>query len=256
MKNPLLTLSLLSSVALLSMNAGAAIISVNFDTGNIDSSTLGGAPGVRVANWNPWGSGNTTFGDDETVVDSTGATVPGFTVASTATGRSQRGATTDSNDVDIFRSIIDISGTSTFAVAGLNYATYDVYVYMHDDANDRAGSFAIGSTTYYMKGIGGSEGAGDPTNTGSGYVLSTDTTVDLTSPGTISVDDSIDSGNYVKFSGLTGSSFSLVAAAVDTSDGANRNKIAGFQIVQVPEPSSMALVMLGFGGLLLKRRRG
>jgi hypothetical protein len=57
------------------------------------------------------------------------------------------------------------------------------------------------------------------------------------------------SADYAIFTGLTGSSETI------TSLVAGGGGIAGFQIVAVPEPSTMALaVMGGFGVLLMKRR--
>lgn len=238
------------AAAMIASGAHATIISVNFDTGNLLSSTEGGAPGVRVANWNAWANVN----DLSNVVNSDGD-LTAVTATVNSTNRSQRGNPAGfTNEQIIFTSVIDVQNSNTVTVSNVPYASYDVYVYMRDDANDRAGSFQIGGTTYYVRGLTGGEGGGDPDNTGSGYVLSTDTTVDLTNPGTIDVDNSIDQGNYVKFSGLSGSSFDLIAGAVDTSDAANRNKFAGFQIVQVPEPSVTLLGALGLLGLLRRRR--
>jgi PEP-CTERM motif len=59
--------------------------------------------------------------------------------------------------------------------------------------------------------------------------------------------------NYVILSGLTGSNFTITAAAGTTGDG--RVRPNGFQIVAVPEPSAAALAALGGLGLLARRRR-
>ncbi|MBK1834568.1 PEP-CTERM sorting domain-containing protein [Roseibacillus ishigakijimensis] len=251
MKYPKAFLCCLSPVIILSASASAAIISINFDTGNVTSSTLGGAPGVRVNNWNVWAA-NTDLEEGGPVVDEAGTPVPGLTATVGVGGRSQRGNPSGlSNDSLIFTSVIDVQSSTTVSVSGVPYAQYDVYAYMHDDGSDRAGSFTIGGTTYYVRGTG----SGNPAPDGTGYVLSTDTDVDLSNPNTVTVDESIAQGHYVVFRGVSGASFDLLAGAVDTSNGANRNKFSGFQIVQVPEPSSLALFLLSGGGFLLQRRR-
>jgi hypothetical protein len=247
--NPIMTkkylrLGLLPAGLLLAMNANAATISINFDTGNIDSATLGGAAPNRVTNWNAWG--NTT--NLTSTVDSAGVATT-LTASGTSTNRSQRGNPSGlSNDELIFTSVIDVTSSASVTLSSVPYALYDVYVYMHDESDDRAGSFTIGSTTYYARGIGGSEGVGDPDSSGGGYVLSSDTT-----QGTGA---DIDQGNYVLFTGLSDASFTLNMVAVNAGDTINRNKVAGIQIVEtIPEPSSALLAVIGVGLGSLRRRR-
>src|SRR5690606_26075200 len=124
---------------------------------------------------------------------------------------------------------------------------YDVYVYMYSDDTSRSGAFNIGSTTYYLRGFG-PDGTGNQFENGSGYVRSTDTTAPA---GT----DTAQQGNYVLFSGLTGSSFTLTALAANGSTDVERNKWSRCQIVQVPEPSTGVLSMGAMALLLLRRRR-
>jgi len=57
-------------------------------------------------------------------------------------------------------------------------------------------------------------------------------------------------GNYIRFTGLTGSGFTLTA----TPD-AGSGPINAIQIVSVPEPASLALVVLGAVGALAARTR-
>jgi hypothetical protein len=181
--------------------ASAQIISVNFDN-NLDfnaplmeSTDLAGAPGVRVGNWNAWVKNDTAVGDaGQTIVDSSGATVAGFTASGNFAWASRDNDTV--NDTAMFSDIVDVqTSTRLVDVSGVPYSAYDVYVYMHDDDFDRAGQFTLGSETFYMRGFGPGEHAGDPLSNGTGYVISTDTTLGL---GT-----DIDQGNYVKFSNVT-----------------------------------------------------
>ena len=74
-----------------------------------------------------------------------------------------------------------------------------------------------------------------------------------TQPKATSAD--IDQGNYVQFSGLSGASFSLDLAAINAGN-LDRNKVAGFQIVEtIPEPGSAMLVLLGLSLGVFGRRR-
>ncbi len=76
-----------------------------------------------------------------------------------------------------------------------------------------------------------------------GYVGSTST--NPAGPGT--------AANYVILTGFNGSSFTLNGLTGTTGDG--RARIAGFQIVSVPEPGSMILFGLGAVGLFAMARR-
>lgn len=227
------------------LNAGT--ISVSFcnetslpGTGSImDSADLAGAPGVRVGNWNNWLKDDGSLGDDGyDIIDDSGA-VTALTASINFTASASRDNNHD-NDQEMFSDVKDIFGSDkTLSVSNIPYDVYDVYVYMRDDGAGRAGVFTIGATTYYARG-----GAGNPASDGTGYVLSADTTLD--DPTTI------DQGNYVVFSAVSGSSFDLVINAVNAGD-LDRNKVAGFQIVQVPEPATMML--LGLGSMALLRRK-
>ncbi len=228
------------------LNAG--IISVNFDDavalpGTMEITDLAGAPGIRVGNWNNWLDNDTTLGDEsQTIIDDSGATVAQFTATISPSPNWTSRDHNHDNDQEMFSDVIDVYG-ATYAVTASNvpYSAYHVYVYMRSDGSARAGSFAIGDTTYYARG-----GLTNPAADGTGYVLSSDTTL---GDGT-----DIDQGNYVVFTGLSGSSFTLNLEAVFAGDSANpRNKVAGFQIVEVPEPATLALLGLGAFALLKKK---
>ena len=242
-------------VLAMAIAADANVISINFDntltnasyTGVMEPTDLAGAPGVRVGNWNGWFKNDNTLGDaGQTIIDDNGSAVAGFT----ATG-SFGWASRDNNSVNdeaLFSDIVDVNtSTRLVNVSGVPYGQYDVYVYMRDDSDDRAGEFVLGSDTYFMRGIGSSESAGDPASDGTGYVLSTDTS--------FGVGTDIDQGNYVKFSNVSGESFQMAWTAVNAGDGTQRAKVAGFQVVQIPEPGTMGLIVAFGGALLFVRRR-
>jgi hypothetical protein len=227
--------ALLCALSAISLgSAKGETISVSFDASttagspNFSTSESAGAPGVRFSNWNSWYNADFTLGDeDQVIVDSSGATVTGFQAVYTGEARwAQRQVGTGSNDPRMFGNVMDVfGGGKQIDVSGVPYAAYDVYVYMYDDTNGRAGSFTIGETTYFARGLSpaGSEGDGNPADDGSGYVLSSDTTQGSNTD--------IDQGNYVKFTALSGDSFTLALGAVNAGT-LDRNKVAGFQIVQ------------------------
>lgn len=208
------------------VNAASIGISITNDS-TMQPEYLAGAPGVRVGNWNSWAGGNTTFPDD--IIDDSGA-VTGMAATITDAGRFND-YFDGVNDQALFGDAADVfagSGGSPRTVTCTNvpYAVYDVYCYMKDDSNgtdtNRAGSYTIGDTTYYIQGL--LEGDGDPADDGTGYILSDDTTYGTGAD--------IAEGNYCVFRSVTGESFDLIVASEYGSDGRPRNKFAGFQIVE------------------------
>ena len=125
--------------------------------------------------------------------------------------------------------------SSTIAISAIPYSIYNLIVYISSDTAGRAGTVNVGSDTYYFTTMG-------PAATSGANALFTQITDTTGSSPTANA-------NYVIFSGLTGSSETITSLV--TGGGG----IAGFQVVATPEPSSMALaVMGGFGVLLMKRR--
>ena len=240
-----------AAVVAVSAPAHAAIISFNLtdNTSGMAASDLAGAPGVRDDNYNNISVTSATVGAITTLtspVDGTGTSQIGVTATFTRGSGDAPGTAAGSNDARLFSNIFDqFDGTaSTIQVTNIPFALYDVYFYrngVETAATLRAGQFTIGGTSLYVRG-----GLADPTGTGTGYVESTDTTFGL---GT-----DIDQGNYVVFRNQTASTLDASFTAVFAGDGVQRNKVAGFQIAQVPEPGS-ALLALGGGLLGLIRRR-
>ena len=198
----------------------------------IAAATSAGAPGARQNNWNSYvGSAS---GSMTTLVDNTGTSVAGmsFTHAAGNNNFASAGSQT-TDDLALYSGHHDkFDGTdATVVVSGIPYARYDVYFYVKDDTVDRAGSVTLGSTTYFVSGIYGG-GAGNPLSDGSGYRRSADTEASFASGSTTVLDyTTIDKGNYVKFTNVTGGSFTATYRAVATSAAARRLKVSGFQIV-------------------------
>ncbi len=120
-------------------------------------------------------------------------------------------------DARLFNSVYDQSdgAPTTISVFGIPYENYDVVFYRADDGPQRAGRFQVGNRILYARG-----GKGSP-----GPLLSVaDTTY---GQGT-----DIDQGNVVRFKNLTGDRFTATFEAVFAGDPVQRNKVAGFQIIE------------------------
>jgi hypothetical protein len=221
-------------------SADAAVISFNFTTtgnfGNINAAASTMAPDVTagvvpVANWNNSVGG--TSGTVGSLTDDSGA----VTTASVgySGGESNWGndhAVTTGNGrmmVGMFGNGLK-SPQATFSL--LPYDSYDVYVYVVQGSFGSAGVHTItanGGPAEYVR----------HQNWNGTFVESNWTDSAATAPA----------GNYVKFTGVTGST--LVVADTFTNDGG----ITGIQIVAVPEPASIAALGLAGLAILSSRRR-
>lgn len=217
-------------------------VGVQFSGGGttpIAAATVAGAPGVSQVNWNTHNV--VASGSASTLKDNSGATVAGLSFTHTmGDGGVANAGSAAVNHTALYSGWHDKFGGTAAAlnVSGIPYARYDVYVYVRDDAVDRAGRVTLGSTTYFVSGIYGS-GAGNPLSDGTGYLRSTDTAADFVSGSTTQYDyTTIAKGNYVKFDSVTGGSFSLSYSAVDTTPTADRLKVVGFQIVDTTPAGS------------------
>jgi hypothetical protein len=127
-------------------------------------------------------------------------------------------------------------GHSTVTLSAIPYSSYDIIVYFSGDTTGRGATLNVGSTTYDFTAMGTAAIAGGNAL----FTQATDTT-----------GSSPTAANYAIFTGLTGSSQTLDFIASVAGAGG----ISGFQIVAVPEPSSMALAVVGGFGVLLMNRR-
>jgi hypothetical protein len=152
------------------------------------------------------------------------------------------GYKTGGNGIADVGTAITVAGLDT---AGVFANGYDVYVYIASASNfsgtDIVDTFGVGNGTidYFLEA--------DETQASyqGSYIQATATAV-----------GSSVLGNYVKFSGMTGASFTINAYNVDhTTDSAAA--LTGMQIVAVPEPSAYALIagMLAMMHLMVRRRR-
>ncbi len=123
---------------------------------------------------------------------------------------------------------------NTLSLTGISDSQYDVIVYFSSDTDGRAGTISDGATTYSFSTMG------IAATSGNNAILTQTTDTAAGKP----------SADYAVFSDLTGASQTLTLTA-----GVNGMGISGFQIVAVPEPSTMALAALGGASLLFWRRR-
>lgn len=206
------------------------VISFNFAQNlGLAPTDLAGAT-LPVSHWNNvlgLNSG-TTIQIRKDIVDSNGNAVPlsmTITGGATAPGHSTIDFKPDeaatSGAARLFNGVYDqTEGTpTTITIFGIPFARYDVVFYRYDDGPQRAGKFQIGNRTLYARG-----GKGAPDGNGANYVTSTDPTL---GQGT-----DIEPGNTVRFSNLIGNRFTAAFQAVFAGDPVQRNKVAGFQIIE------------------------
>jgi hypothetical protein len=216
--------------------ASAATISINFrENNNNQVMDPGTTAGLDVqSNWNNTdGSTASTMGS---LIDSTGVVTTASVTWETTGGLWGDGtANTDANagvgDAQLRRGYLDDNGAITFSMSGITYASYDVIVYYSsgDTGNKQFQATTIGGTTLLPTAAAGANNK-------------------------YATNPNWDDTNTVTFSALSGASFSGSVAARNTV-GTGRGTIAGIQVVEVPEPSSAALLGLGGLALILRRRK-
>ena len=243
----ILTLVAMVSVALIAGNASAALtaISLNFRNGSGSLLVTGTAGVVPQSNWNNTDGaqpGDTSANPADivgsTIVDSTGSTVTGLDIAWAGGTNTYSTNNTGNDDEDLMRDYVDNGASQTYTFTGLPSAYqstgYDVYVYFGSEATGRTGYIGDGTTTYsyttYDQGLAFPGAYTQTTDTGSGYP----------------------DANYAIFSGLTAASFTITRTFATTGNGTG---VHGLQVVQVPEPASAVLLLLGLPLVIGRRRR-
>lgn len=219
-------------------------IGINFTATSFGGGPFELAPGdvagvAPQANWNntspveAGGNAEVVSPISGTLVDHTGAAT-GTTVAWLADKQVNSDGNTDTPDERLFRGTIEgffITGGTELEVTVSNvpYAKYDVIAYLMGFGFDTDASAHIGDQSYF-------------------YVQSSDFTTDGYIQATATTEAGATLATYAVFTGLTGSEFTLELFKTD----GNRASLAGLQVVEVPEPSGVALLALS--GLVVIRR--
>lgn len=260
-------------VGLLSTSAGATTISVHWSNygGNADSSitAITNPTGDGVVNSTSWNNLGATWGAvngpsqalASNLLDSNSA-LSGVSVGVSAPGNGNMwwvtgptagvdnllvgpwgGAQDDSTKKP---SVAFPDKPIPNVIAGISYSSYEIIAYFNNP-------FGAENTVWLDGAPASSNAANAPVAGSVNYVLPDSNAFDLVPSGTTLA--SPGKGNYVIYSGLTGSNQTLWIGAsnptVDTNEA-----FTGFQIVDtsgVPEPASLSL--LGAGALLLISRR-
>lgn len=238
--------------------ASASLITINVTDGGsgvgTNPSNIGGVVASPYIE-NMAGSGGSFVGKNTTSIanfkDSTGAS-SGVSVSSSSGWNNggyawpvisgYEGGSDNSSD-EMMNNFTDTSsGSVTFAglstwLSGQGATAYNVYVMSDREANRYEGSFTIGATKYWLSN--GTSQAGP-------YALGTATTL-------AAAQAAKDTANYLKFSGVTGDSFTLTVAR-DTG-GSGWINVNALQIEAIPEPGTFGMMgLIGSVALLVRRR--
>ena len=243
MKRTILCSALALSLAL-TLSAQAATISVNFVGNNGAAGTLASADVAGFVPTINWNNATGSAGALGALQDNTGAaTSASMSFAGNGIYTVNGGGPTSTSGGDEIMMSGFVYGTTTVSVTGIPYSGYNLLVYYLNDADRGDQTIALsGGPTYHANLLHGVQTGYVDNNSGTPmtYTLTTGTT-----SGTANNSD------YVAFNGLTGN-FSFTIAA--PGNGA----LMGFEIVSLPEPSSIVLAGLaaiGLAGYAVRRRR-
>ncbi|MFP6885470.1 MAG: PEP-CTERM sorting domain-containing protein, partial [Roseibacillus sp.] len=235
---------------------GGGVISMNFD-GQSGTGTPGAVTGVAgsvpVGNWNNSGQGNANNVGPLALVDATGDATGATVNWSVANHWTTNGGDSSGGDATMMQGYLDnFHDRPPIEITGIPYALYELRIYHNTDSGGAMGftvsdDGGLTSTTYYSYQPGGNNSnfplaGADPFGGAAGYVGSQETSGGVTN-----------GSNYTLFTGLTGADLSI--QGVRGAAGDTRTRPNGFQITQVPEPSSMLLLVLGSAGIFIRRRR-
>jgi hypothetical protein len=224
--------------------APAATVSWNYDNNGTVSGTK--VAGVEpVANWNNSYPSNPTVN----LIDDSGAsTTLDISYSSYNTYRiqgSHPGVDGDgSYNKELLNGYLNAGNaawnpaitSSSVAISQIPYEYYNIIVYFSSDGAGREGQVTDGVANYYFSTLGAASIAGSNAT--------------LTQTTSTSTSDYA-AANYAVFSGLSGAAQTITVQMRDNDEWGG---IAGFQVVQVPEPSAALLVGLGLLALLRRRR--
>jgi hypothetical protein len=218
--------------------AQAAVISWNQDSnGTVSGANVAGL--VPVANWNnSWPSNPVTdLIDDSGAATTLDIGITTFNSWSVMGGHPGQDADGTYNK-ELLNGYLNAGPApwmpaitySQIAMTEIPYANYNIIVYFSSDVAGRAGDVTDGAANYSFLTVG----PGSVNGANAVFAQTTDTAAAYTT-----------TANYAVFAGLSGASQTVKVQMRDEDQWAG---IAGFQVVQVPEPASFVLV--GLCGLI------
>lgn len=246
--------SLTANAASIGVNTGPAQAgdgtSGSHAQNNIMLSTYTAGAEVVQDNWNQLLQSNwaiqTVKDDGGTLLATTVAVNTSWAAGSTVlTG----GELTDGNRLMMNGAMDNSGGPQGWTITGITYALYDVFIYYDGTSNDdRGGSYQVWDSDNSDALLASQSGYDTATFDGT-YIQATGDGTDGSGQGL--------NTNYVKLTGLSASNIKIrsLADQLGGGDTTLRAPMNGFQIVQVPEPSTTALLGLGGLALILRRRR-
>jgi hypothetical protein len=224
-----------------------SVVSWNLDhNGGVSGSNVAGL--VPVSNWNnSWPSNPTT----DLIDDSGAATTLDIAIASfntwSVTGSHPGQDVETTYNKELLNGYLNAGPAgwnppitySQVAMSEIPYSSYDIIVYFSSDVAGREGVVTDGSTTYSFSTVGPASVSG----ANAFFAPTTDTSLSYQT-----------AANYAVFSGLSGASQTIKVQMLENDGWAG---IAGFQVVAVPEPTSLCLLcMTSLFAVTFQRRRG
>jgi hypothetical protein len=250
MRKKILVLTLSMGIA---AAVSASVISVNMtDGGSLGTSAGQTAGAVLAGNWNEIGNSGAAVGgtDLNNLTDNSGAAsgvtlVQGLWVGGWWNSDAYPSGFSGTIGNDMYGNFHDFTaadGLQTFTFDNLNAgvgALYDVYIYSaRGFANTGVTQFDVNGETKYLANE----------NTVGDYAESGWASQAL-------AEANPDSGNYVRFQNVSLNTLVVgVSGLEDLTNGGVAGSVAGLQIVAVPEPTTLGLLLAAGGGLVCLRR--
>lgn len=199
------------------------LVGLNFVGGTTGTtvSNMAAATSAGVVAQTNWNNLTGASGTDTTITNGSGSTVSGLSVTYSATNTWADGGVADTaGNTRLMRGYLDQNvdtAVTTVTVSGLGYGSgiYDIYVYTAGDGNNRVGQYTLGDQTFWVN---------DTATFAGTYTQGTG----QSDPGSVAA---ATSGNYMVFSSVMDTSFTLEATGAYSNDSL-RAPVNAIQIVE------------------------
>jgi autotransporter-associated beta strand protein len=200
------------------------VVGLNFvgGSGSASVSNMGSGESAGVVSQINWNNLTGATGSSSSLVNGSGSTVSGLSISYSSTNTwADGGVSNTAGNNRLMRGYLDQNTDSavvSVSVSGLGFGSgiYDIYVYNAGDGNNRTGNYTIGSQTYW---------ANDNATFSGSFTQATGDT----DPGSFSA---ATPGNYMVFSSVMGSGFTLEATGAYSNGDALRAPVNAIQIVE------------------------